>query len=432
MNQINIAENIIKKLHDAGADECECRVTDNQVTELYYESGKISMMRTNINTGIAIKAIKDKKKSVVSLNATDSESIEKAITQVMQATYSATPDEANGISDQKIIKEHQAGIFEADKDAMYTNMDTFLKEVKQRYPKISFDSISAEHLLSDNIYLNSNGTQLSDKKGMYSFGAMFMAVEDNITSSFNSVETMFYDINKPFLTLPGTKQTLWETEQQIRTISLPEKTEMDVIIAPNCLEEILSSLEDNFLSDDVLINGTSLFKDKIGCPVAQDKVNLYCKPLDKDIVNGYVFTQDGYIAENMPLIEHGILKNFVLSRYGAKRTGLPRSQNYGGCYVMEPGDISLEKMIECTRNGVLLNRLSGGTPGVDGDISGVIKNSFLIQDGKISNALSETMLSANLVKMLTNIKQISAETLCDGSFKLPWVKFGGITISGKD
>ena len=56
---------------------------------------------------------------------------------------------------------------------------------------------------------------------------------------------------------------------------------------------------------------------------------------------------------------------------------------------------------------------------------------FLIENGKITGALSETMFSANLAQMLQNVRQISKQTLCDGCFVLPWVKIGGITVSGK-
>ena len=98
---------------------------------------------------------------------------------------------------------------------------------------------------------------------------------------------------------------------------------------------------------------------------------------------------------------------------------------------MQPGQTDLEEMIQSTSYGILLNRISGGSPGVDGDLSGVMKNSFLIENGKITGALSETMFSANLAQMLQNVRQISKQTLCDGCFVLPWVKIGGITVSGK-
>ena len=59
------------------------------------------------------------------------------------------------------------------------------------------------------------------------------------------------------------------------------------------------------------------------------------------------------------------------------------------------------------------NRFSGGMPGVNGDFSGVAKNSFLIENGKVTTPISETMISGNLAEMLNSIIAVSADTVCD-------------------
>ncbi len=41
------------------------------------------------------------------------------------------------------------------------------------------------------------------------------------------------------------------------------------------------------------------------------------------------------------------------------------------------------------------------------------------------------MISGNIAAMLKNISGISKEVICDGHTKLPWIRFDGITVSGK-
>lgn len=434
MNQTEkeqLSQQILEKLKAAGADEYECTVTNSTLTEFSCASDRISMIRTSFNEGLSIKVVKDQKKGVFSTNVLDESNLDAAIETVMQSAASATPDEANGVCDEPAQQSFECGVFEPDKQSLYTNLDHFIQQTKQDYPHISFDSISADHLFTDVLYQNSNGTRLQSKRGLYSFNAMFMGVEEKSTSSFNSAGAVFTDPNVPFMQMAGTAQILDQTQRQIHTINPGKTATADIIVSPQCMDDLLELVEGNFLSDNVLINATSLFRDKINQPVAAPQVTIWCRPRSEQIVDGYFFTSDGYVAEDMPLIENGILKNFTLSRYGAKRTGLQRSKNYGGCYVMQPGQTDLEEMIQSTSYGILLNRISGGSPGVDGDLSGVMKNSFLIENGKITGALSETMFSANLAQMLQNVRQISKQTLCDGCFVLPWVKIGGITVSGK-
>ena len=65
------------------------------------------------------------------------------------------------------------------------------------------------------------------------------------------------------------------------------------------------------------------------------------------------------------------------------------------------------------------------------DLSGVAKNSFLIENGKVTKALSEVMISGNLADMLRDVVAVSRERECSGYWLLPWVRVRGVTISGK-
>ena len=59
------------------------------------------------------------------------------------------------------------------------------------------------------------------------------------------------------------------------------------------------------------------------------------------------------------------------------------------------------------------------------------KNSFLIEDGEIKGAVSETMINGNLAELLNNLADISKETVEDGSSVLPYMAFDKVVISGK-
>jgi len=44
--------------------------------------------------------------------------------------------------------------------------------------------------------------------------------------------------------------------------------------------------------------------------------------------------------------------------------------------------------------------------------------------------VQETMISANLLRLLENIVDISSETVSDGALRQPWARVSGVTISG--
>ena len=133
----------------------------------------------------------------------------------------------------------------------------------------------------------------------------------------------------------------------------------------------------------------------------------------------------------MSILSEGRLENFLLSRYGAARTGLSRAKSYGDDLVVAPGKTPLAEMIAGVEDGLLLCRISGGDPAPNGDFSAIAKNSFRIRNGRVAEAVSETMVSGNLAEMLQNIAAVSCETLENGDSVMPYIRFDGLTVSGK-
>jgi PmbA protein len=70
-----------------------------------------------------------------------------------------------------------------------------------------------------------------------------------------------------------------------------------------------------------------------------------------------------------------------------------------------------------------------GSPASNGDFSGVIKNSFEVENGAISGALSETMISGNVARMLRDVAGVSRERIDSGGHVLPSLLIGGLHFS---
>ena len=99
--------------------------------------------------------------------------------------------------------------------------------------------------------------------------------------------------------------------------------------------------------------------------------------------------------------------------------------------VIEGGDTPYADIIRNIEKGIIVGRFSGGEPNAKGDFSGIAKNSFLVENGKITCALRETMINGNLDELFRSIVSISKETTQNGSSVLPSIAFSGIVISGK-
>ena len=82
------------------------------------------------------------------------------------------------------------------------------------------------------------------------------------------------------------------------------------------------------------------------------------------------------------------------------------------------------------KRGALVGRLSMGQPAPNGDFAGVIKNSFLVENGEQKGALAEVMISGNVAQMMNNIEAISRESLdFGGTCFCPGCVFQGLSFS---
>ncbi len=426
-----IAEYTLEKIQATGADMGRCSVKSGETTEVYYESGKISMIRTVFSGAVRIGVIDGQREGTAAINSFDREEIDAAVAEAFEASKHAVPDEAEGISELVENREFVRGKREPDRAALYDLMRGFIDDTARDYPKISFDSISVTHGWSESCYMNTNGVKLYGSNGLSGFSAMFMGRDGDKTSSFNAVGGSFTDNSVPLMAQGLTRQLLAETEKQIETVPVEGKFEGEIIMPPHFFEEVIYQVCGLFISDDVLIDGTSPWKNALGTAVAAPGLNVVTKAACAELPAASALTSDGYVAQDAEIIRNGVLKSFMLSRYGAKKTGGQRCPGWDGSVCVEPGTDKLEDMIRGVKRGLLVNRFSGGSPAPNGDFTGVAKNSFLIEDGKITKAVSETMISGNYAEMLKNITEISAETVNSGSSVFPWAKTSGITISGK-
>ncbi|MCX7063835.1 MAG: metallopeptidase TldD-related protein, partial [Proteobacteria bacterium] len=276
------------------------------------------------------------------------------------------------------------------------------------------------------LFLNSNGVEFDTTRNAYHASLMFTARDGADVSSFNYTGMTLAALDRPLASLATTDALMRQTTEQVRTRKVPRKFTGDLIITPDSIGDFLGFLIGN-IGNQPLISGTSLYKDSLGKPVSDETPTLHSRP--RDLVGGYFVTSDGYEARNATIVDHGVLKSFLLDLYGSRKTGRARAVTGGGAWVVDAGTTPLEAMIRDVKAGVLITRFSGGRPNDKGDFSGIAKNSYYIENGAVVYPISETMVSGNMASVLTNIISISKERADFGSGIFPWVRVGDIGIS---
>lgn len=432
MEQLNqITKGIIEAFNTYEIDKGYCVAEKKETREFNVDGGEFSLFRTLFDQGLRMTIFKQGKKGSISTNRLDKQAIKEAIESCIQVAEAAQVDEAWDLAPYTEKKLFTKGAPEPDVHRLFERSRELLEAIQKQHPKIMIEQMIISHQKCQSVYENTRGTVFETIEGKYHVSLMISAKEGDKNTSFFGIEVATDHLDVPFIALGTIKKDLQDVENQLQTLPFKGKFEGTILLPPACLKSLLYSVIGNFVDDGVILEGTSIWKNQQGQQVADSRISLSMKPLDERIVCGESYTSEGFLSENYAIIKEGRLENFKISLYTANKTGYKRAKNTSYAMIVEPGNTPLEAIIKGIKKGIIVGRFSGGQPAANGDFSGVAKNSFLVEEGEIVGAISETMISGNLADLLNNIQAISEEVSADGMSVLPYIAAGGVVISGK-
>lgn len=420
----------LKALRAAGADDAQVSCAEGKTEEFNVDAGEFSLIRSVYSSSASMKVIKGRKKGTAAVNQLDKEAIDNAVAECVAAADSGVEDDALSIAALEENMDFKEGSLVCDKAAFFDSVIRLTDDIQREYPQIMIEQLIATHSYGKHVVANTNGVLFTEEDGSYNVSVMYSAHDGENATSFNYFDYDFLDPHTDILALEGVRAMLDRAVAELATKPFTGKFVGTAVFSPACLGDFLGIITGSFTGDIALIEGTSPWKNKLGEKVADERFTLSVIPHDPRIVCGERITSDGYRSEDFDVIRDGVLNSFCLSEYAANKTGQKRAGSTSGCVALRPGGQSFDELIAGIGNGILVCRFSGGEPASNGDFSGVAKNSFLIENGKIAGPVSETMISGNLAEMLFRLRGVSAETVCDGASVLPYAAFDGVTVSG--
>ncbi len=432
MNELlSVTEKGLSRLVSLGADTARVSSSVRVTHEFNVDSGEFSLFRTLFDRSLGMMAIKDGKKGVYATNKTDDEDIEAAAVQCIEIAESATPDPSWALApDSGHVKFHEENT-EADLEKLFERSVELVETIKKNHPTIIIEQMIVTHGEKEAVYRNTMGAVYETKEGFYGADLMFSAHDGDNCSSFFGVGVTTETLDVPFYELGSIKKDLESVEKQVVTHPVEGKFTGTVLLTPDAFAGFMGSIIGNFAGDRNVLEKTSIWLDKVGCKVADERLTVSFPVQAEGIVGRDNYTAEGFLCEDFTIIDKGVLTAFPLSLYVANKTGREPVKNSLDCMVIAPGEKSFEEIVKGIEKGLLVGRFSGGAPGVSGEFSGVAKNSFLIENGEITCAVSETMISGNMADMINNLVEISSDIIADGTSLVPYAAFSGITISGK-
>ena len=425
------ADELDRMLEAAGIGRRSYTLSESEKQELNVENGDFKLMRTVFNQSGSLKVFLGRRMGVANGNDLTEEGLARMIRDSRAAAESSPEDPCHDLAPDQGKDVFHQGVQEAELDRFAERIRELLETIEREYPLVRVMSAIGSFDRRHWIRRTTNGTEFEGFSGEYDFSLEICATDGEKTTGLDYTGFVTKDLDRPFIEAGDVRKHLEDIQNSISPRTLEGKFEGPVILTPGCAGDFLGMLMRNYMGSSVIMDGTSLWLNRLGEQVAGEGLTVTLDPFDPRIVCGERATQDGFRSEKVTLIEGGVLRSHRLNLYAANRTGRPVTKNTGNDLVVAPGTASLAEMIASIDRGLILGGFSGGSPGTNGEFSGVAKNSFLIEGGKIAGAVTETMVNGNLGEIFNHIRAISSEVCCDGGSVIPWIAVDGIVISGK-
>jgi PmbA protein len=182
-----------------------------------------------------------------------------------------------------------------------------------------------------------------------------------------------------------------------------------------------------------LYRRASFLLDKKGEQIFSDHINIVERPYILKALGSAPFDNDGVATRERDIIKDGVLQDYVLSAYSARKLGLQTTGNAGGVHnlVIESGKETLDELIKKMDTGLLITDMIGfGVNQITGDYSRGASG-FWVENGELVYPVEEITVAGNLVDMYKNIIGIGNDVDPRGNVLTGSVLMDTMTIAGE-
>ena len=226
--------------------------------------------------------------------------------------------------------------------------------------------------------------------------------------------------------------------RQVKTQKAP------VIFSPEIARSIMGNIFEAANGDSIYRNA-SFFSGMLGEQVAGENITVVDDgTLVFDGIGGFgtrPFDGEGLPTRRTVLVERGILKNYVMNTYTARKLNMQSTGNASrglagnpgigaGNFYLEAGTLTPQEIIGDVKNGLYVTETMGfGVNLVTGDYSQGASGMW-IENGEIAYPVEEITIAGNLKDMYKNIVAIGNDLVFRGASAAPTIRVEGMMIAG--
>jgi PmbA protein len=440
---LTLCDRVVDAALKSGADEAEAMSVRVRDVNVELQKNDLQMARSMSGTGLGLRVFRGGSLGFAYVNSFDEASTAESVERAVGMASASPPDPLNVLPDPTEIRPLEGMFAEGSEDydvrsAVDRTLE-MLRAARDFDPRVSVDSGELAGHSGEKAIVSSRGVRAAERSSFYYCYIFGMAKEGEAVSSFD----FQYDGARAPDAIDPTAVAVKFAENVVASLGAVkgESFKGPVILAPKAASEILVDPIAVSVRASAVQRETSKFRGKLDQRVAAPILSVTDDSTLKNGAATTAFDREGLAPEVLPLIEQGVLRNFLYDAYTARKDGRLSNGHAGGSassvplvattnIVVAAGDSAVEDMIAGVDGGLLVTRFSGNADPVSGDFSGAVKGGRMIRNGRLAEPLCGTMIAGNTFELLEKITDVSRETERMLGSVVPYIALEEVSVTG--
>jgi PmbA protein len=452
-----LASDVLARALKAGATDAEAVVYEGDEFSALVRLGQVETLKESGSRAVGLRVFIGQRTASTSSSDFSAESLSKLVEGAVTLARITSEDPFAGLPEESEFGQHDAAAqhlyFEDVNEQPPADRIRIAREVEaaamaydtriQNSGGGDFDTATAHKIL-----MNSRGFTGEYRRSYCGFSAAPIAHDENGHMQrnywYSSARTTRLLEDPVAIGQEAARRTLRRLgARQVKTQQAP------VVFSPEIARSIIGNIFDA-ANGDAIYRHATFFDDMLGQRVAGENVTV----IDDGTL---VFDHEGGIktggfgtspfdGEGLPtrrtvLVENGILKNYVMNTYTARKLGMKStgsaSRGLAGApgigahnFFLEPGTLTPEQIIGDVKSGLYVTETMGfGVNLVTGDYSQGAAGLW-IENGELAYPVEEITIAGNLKDMYQNISAIGNDLVFRSASAAPTLRVEGMMIAG--
>ncbi len=426
-----IAKKLVEKAMKK-AQGAQAALWQTESTNVSFENDRLKAVESSQRTNINVRVILNGK--IGTSYTTDINDIDGVVSKALEVAEFGNPAHFQfpAPADGTDVKVYDKAVIPVTKEDMVHIGDEMIGLVKEYNSDIILHA-GIGKVINKSEFANSSGIELYSESTSFGLGIHGQWVRGtDILWAGHGFGWKKRDIDHVEVTKKAIQ--LFKMAEKIASI---RSANMPVIFTPEGVMVLLLALQLGFNGKNVLL-GSSPLAGKLGEKIADERLSIYDNPLIDYANNSGKYDGEGVPHSIVPLIENGVVKNFLYDLDTAGRANTKSTGHGIGCnptnIVIKEGDKSFEDMVKETKEGLIVHDVMGlgqGNP-ISGEFSVNVQLGYKIENGEIVGRVKDVMLAGNTYDAIKNISAIGNKAeWAGGSILTPYIKISDLSVVAK-